>query len=91
MQSGAATLPRAIIQPALTVRNADQDIPVAVLPSVFEPFRRLAADRTDHRGSGHGLSDVRAIAVAVAYDCTIHAQQRDGGGLTIDIELPPAS
>jgi hypothetical protein len=30
MQSGTATLPRAIIQPALTVRNTDQDITAAV-------------------------------------------------------------
>jgi signal transduction histidine kinase len=72
-----------------TVRNTGQDIPAAALPSVFEPFRRLAADRTDHRGAGLGLSIVRAITVA--HDGTIHAQPRDGGGLIIEIELPPTS
>lgn len=76
-------------QPALTVRNTGQDIPAAVLPSVFEPFRRLAADRTDHRGAGLGLSIVRAITVA--HEGAIHAQPRDGGGLIIEIELPPTS
>jgi signal transduction histidine kinase len=76
-------------QPALTVRNTGQDIPAAALPSVFEPFRRLAADRTDHRGAGLGLSIVRAITVA--HDGAIHAQPRDGGGLIIEIELPPTS
>jgi len=76
-------------QPALTVRNTGQDIPAAVLPSVFEPFRRLAADRTDHRGTGLGLSIVRAITVA--HEGAIHAQPRDGGGLIIEIELPPTS
>lgn len=76
-------------QPALTVRNTGQDIPAAMLPSLFEPFRRLAADRTDHRGAGLGLSIVRAIAVA--HEGAIHAQPRDGGGLTIEIELPLAS
>ena len=76
-------------QPALTVRNTGQDIPAAVLPSVFEPFRRLAADRTDHRGTGLGLSIVRAITVA--HEGAIHAQPRDGGGLIIEIELPPIS
>jgi len=76
-------------QPALTVRNTGQDIPAAVLPSVFEPFRRLAADRTDHRGAGLGLSIVRAITVA--HEGAIHAQPRDGGGLIIEIELPPIS
>jgi signal transduction histidine kinase len=76
-------------QPALTVRNTGQDIPAAALPSVFEPFRRLAADRTDHRGAGLGLSIVRAITVA--HDGAIHAQPRDSGGLIIEIELPPTS
>jgi signal transduction histidine kinase len=73
-------------QPALTVRNTGQDIPAAALPVVFEPFRRLAADRTDHRGAGLGLSIVRAITVA--HDGAIHARPRDGGGLIIEIELP---
>jgi signal transduction histidine kinase len=75
-------------QPALTVRNTGQDIPATALPLVFEPFRRLAADRTDHQGAGLGLSIVRAITVA--HDGAIHAQPRDGGGLIIEIELPPA-
>jgi signal transduction histidine kinase len=75
--------------PGLTVRNTGQDIPAAALPSVFEPFRRLAADRTDHRGAGLGLSIVRAITVA--HEGAIHAQPRDGGGLIIEIELPPTS
>jgi len=60
-----------------------------VLPSVFEPFRRLAADRTDHRGAGLGLSIVRAITVA--HEGAIHAKPRDGGGLIIEIELPATS
>jgi signal transduction histidine kinase len=76
-------------QPGLTVCNTGQDIPAAALPSVFEPFRRLAADRTDHRGAGLGLSIVRAITVA--HEGAIHAQPRDGGGLIIEIELPPTS
>ena len=76
-------------QPTLTVRNTGQDIPAAALPAVFEPFRRLAADRTDHRGAGLGLSIVRAITVA--HDGAIHAQPRDGGGLIIEIELPSTS
>ena len=76
-------------EPALTVSNTGQDIPAVSLPSLFEPFRRLAADRTDHRGAGLGLSIVRAITVA--HEGAIHAQPRDGGGLTIEIELPLAS
>ena len=76
-------------QPGLTVRNTGQDIPASVLPSVFEPFRRLGTDRIDHRGAGLGLSIVRAIAVA--HEGAIHAKPRDGGGLIIEIELPATS
>jgi signal transduction histidine kinase len=76
-------------QPALTVRNTGQEIPAASLPLLFEPFRRLAADRTDHRGAGLGLSIVRAITVA--HEGAIHAEPRDGGGLMIEIELPQTS
>jgi len=78
-----------VSEPGLTVRNTGQDIPQAALPLIFEPFRRLAADRTDNRGAGLGLSIVRAITVA--HEGAIHAQPRDGGGLIIEIELPPTS
>ena len=78
-----------VSEPGLTVRNTGQEIPAAALPLLFEPFRRLAADRTDNRGAGLGLSIVRAITVA--HEGAIHAQPRDGGGLIIEIELPPTS
>src|SRR5262249_52084484 len=43
--------------PALAVRNTGQHIPAQAVSSLFEPFRRLAADRTNHAGgAGPGPS-----------------------------------
>ncbi|WP_199800626.1 sensor histidine kinase [Streptomyces marianii] len=72
---------------ALTVENtgpvvADQDI-----EALFQPFRRLAADRTDsERGSGLGLAIVRAIARSHGGEVT--ALPRKHGGLIVTAALP---
>jgi signal transduction histidine kinase len=51
-------------QPALAVRNTGQHIPAEDVTSLFEPFRRLGADRTNNSGGvGLGLSLVRSIAI----------------------------
>jgi signal transduction histidine kinase len=52
---------------ALTVSNTGQCVPAEQVSVLFEPFRRLTADRTDHGGSaGLGLSIVRSITAAHA-------------------------
>ncbi|HEX5294851.1 MAG TPA: ATP-binding protein [Streptosporangiaceae bacterium] len=39
--------------PAITVRNTGQIVPAEAMPALFEPFRRLTADRTSPaRGAG---------------------------------------
>jgi signal transduction histidine kinase len=49
-------------EPALSVRNTGQRVPAEAVTSLFEPFRRLTADRIDHGGgAGLGLSIVRSI------------------------------
>jgi signal transduction histidine kinase len=74
--------------PALSMRNSGQHVPAEEVSSLFEPFRRLTADRTSRGGgAGLGLSIVRSITTA--HDGTIHASPRPDGGLIIDIELPP--
>jgi signal transduction histidine kinase len=74
-------------QPALTVRNSGQNVPAEAVSSLFEPFRRLEADRTNHNGgAGLGLSIVRSITTA--HKGTIRARPRAEGGLTVEIELP---
>jgi signal transduction histidine kinase len=76
-------------EPAIIVRNTGQRVPAEAVPSLFEPFRRLTVDRTDHSGgAGLGLSIVRSIAVA--HGGTVDAQPRDDGGLTVRVSFPSA-
>jgi signal transduction histidine kinase len=69
------------------VRNSGQSVAAEAVSSLFEPFRRLGADRTSHSGgAGLGLSIVRSITTA--HGGTIRARPRAEGGLIVDIELP---
>jgi signal transduction histidine kinase len=75
---------------ALTVSNTGQYVPAEEVSALFEPFRRLSADRTDHGGgAGLGLSIVRSITTA--HRGTVRARPRSEGGLIVEIDLPPAS
>lgn len=75
--------------PALTVTNTGQGVPAEQVPALFEPFRRLTADRTGHAGgAGLGLSIVRSITAA--HGGSARARPRHGGGLIVEIDLPPA-
>jgi signal transduction histidine kinase len=75
---------------ALTVSNTGQCVPAEQVPALFEPFRRLGADRTGHGGgAGLGLSIVRSVTAA--HGGTVRARPRPGGGLIVAIDLPPAS
>jgi signal transduction histidine kinase len=76
--------------PALAVRNTGQHIPALAVSSLFEPFRRLAADRTNHSG-GAGLGMSIARSITTAHDGTIRARPRSEGGLIVEIELPAKS
>ena len=44
--------------------NSGPVVPRYEIPALFEPFRRLGADRTAGPGAGLGLSIVRAVAHA---------------------------
>lgn len=72
----------------LTVVNTGPSIASYELPVLFEPFRRQRAERTGPagRGSGLGLSIVRAIARA--HGGEVLAASLDGGGLTVTVSLP---
>lgn len=78
-------------QPAIMVRNSGQRVPQEAVPALFEPFRRLAADRTVQAGgTGLGLSIVRSITTA--HGGTVRACPGAEGGLRIEVTLPePAS
>jgi signal transduction histidine kinase len=74
--------------PALQIRNTGQPIPAEAIPTLFEPFRRLNADRlTNTSGAGLGLPLVRSIATA--HGGTAHAEPGEHGGLTVTVDLPP--
>jgi signal transduction histidine kinase len=72
------------------VANGGSPIRPDQVAALFEPFRRLEADRTGSaRGAGLGLSIVRSVATAHGG----HAQARplEGGGLELTVELPVAA
>jgi signal transduction histidine kinase len=55
---------------------------------MFEPFRRGGWERTGSRGSGLGLSIVRAVCDA--HGGTVSAVAQAGGGLEVTVSLPTA-
>jgi signal transduction histidine kinase len=69
------------------VANGGPLIPPDQVATLFEPFRRLEADRTDSdRGAGLGLSIVRSVATA--HGGTTTAKTLPDGGLEVRVELP---
>jgi signal transduction histidine kinase len=71
----------------LTVANTGPVIAAHEVPPLFEPFRRLGADRTGSaHGTGLGLSIVRSVARAHGGEVT--AQPRPDGGLAVTVRLP---
>lgn len=74
-------------EPAITVSNTGPSVPADMVSSLFEPFRRLTADRIDHSGgSGLGLPIVRSITAA--HNGTVQARPRADGGLIVEVSLP---
>ena len=73
----------------LVVESSGPPITAGQAASLFEPFRRLHADRVGSaRGSGLGLSIVRAVAQAHGGEAT--ATPAAGGGLRVTVTLPTA-
>ncbi|MEU8245693.1 HAMP domain-containing sensor histidine kinase [Nonomuraea sp. NPDC048916] len=71
----------------LTVDNTGQPVPSYEVEDLFEPFRRLQGDRVrSARGSGLGLSIVRAIVDA--HGGAVGARARPEGGLSVTVRLP---
>jgi signal transduction histidine kinase len=74
---------------SLVVRNTGFEVDPADLPGLFEPFRRGGRERTGGRGSGLGLSIVRAVAEA--HGGTVAAVAQPEGGLEVTVTLPAAA
>ena len=73
----------------LRVRNSGPVIPDGEVESLFEPFRRLGADRVrSDRGVGLGLAIVKAVVNA--HHGIVTASPLEGGGLDVAVEMPLA-
>jgi signal transduction histidine kinase len=70
----------------IDVANGGPLIPAELVPSLFEPFRRLSERSGSPDGTGLGLSIVRSVAVAHGGQAT--AWQRPAGGLEVSVWLP---
>ena len=75
--------------PVIVVSNSGEPVPAEAVPMLFEPFKRLGADRVRTAGRGGvglGLAIVRSIVLA--HQGTIRARPQPAGGLKIEIALP---
>lgn len=70
----------------VTVTNTGPHVPAERIPDLFEPFRRLDADRTATTGHGLGLSI--AASIADAHNATLTAQPGAEGGLALTLRFP---
>ncbi len=75
-------------QTRLIVGNTGHEVEQAEVPGLFEPFRRGGWERTGSRGSGLGLSIVRAVCDA--HGGTVSAIALADGGLEVTVSLPAA-
>jgi signal transduction histidine kinase len=73
----------------LVVGNTGFEVEEGDVPGLFEPFRRGGRERTGARGSGLGLSIVRAVCDA--HGGTVSAVALPGGGLEVTVMLPAAA
>ena len=70
----------------IDVANSGPAIPAELVPSLFEPFRRLSDRAGSPEGTGLGLSIVRSVAAAHHGQAT--ARQLPAGGLEVSVSLP---
>jgi signal transduction histidine kinase len=71
-----------------TIANSGPVVPDALLPSLFEPFRRVAERTGVHDGAGLGLAIVRSIGTA--HGAEVNARSVPEGGLQVTVTLPAA-
>ncbi|WP_225860750.1 sensor histidine kinase [Streptomyces triticiradicis] len=85
-------------RPVLRIDNTGPVIPREQVAGLFQPFRRLGAERTRAQprgkggprdGLGLGLSIV--TAVATAHGGTVEAWPRPRGGLSVRVTFPPCA
>jgi signal transduction histidine kinase len=72
----------------LSVLNDGAVIPAAEVERLFEPFRRLGAERTAPSDGHHGLGLSIVRAIATAHHATLLAEARPEGGLAVEVRFP---
>jgi len=70
----------------IIVKDAGVGIPPEKIPSLFQPFRRLAQTKDMAKGSGLGLFSVKKIIDG--HDGKITIASKPGHGTTVTIEMP---
>jgi signal transduction histidine kinase len=70
----------------LEIANSGPFIPDDVVPSLFEPFRRIQARTGVRDGAGLGLSIARSVVTA--HRATVTARSQAAGGLDISVVIP---
>ena len=70
----------------VTIANSGPVVPEALLPQLFEPFRRVEERTGIHDGAGLGLAIVRSNGTAHAAD--LDARCIPAGGLMVTVTLP---
>ena len=71
----------------ITVADRGPGIPEPELERMFQPFERRDPSRSRSTG-GLGLGLAIARGIASAHGGTVHARNRQGGGLDVTVELP---
>jgi two-component system sensor histidine kinase CpxA len=71
----------------IIVEDCGPGIPVHALEHIFEPFYRVDEAR-DRRTGGVGLGLAIAYRIVALHGGSIHASNREGGGLEMRINLP---
>jgi two-component system sensor histidine kinase VanS len=71
----------------LSVENTGERLTPQFVATLVEPFRRgTERVRIDHAGVGLGLAIVKSITEA--HDGLLTLTPRDGGGLSVRVQLP---
>ncbi|MBF4548714.1 sensor histidine kinase [Pseudoclavibacter sp. VKM Ac-2888] len=74
----------------LVVENTGSTVGPELLATLTEPFQRgEQRARSDHAGVGLGLAIVKSVVKA--HGGTMRLAARDGGGLRVTVQLPPAT